>query len=507
MGKVVKDDTISVTYKAFVGIPYAEPPLGDLRFRPPVPVKPWTKIYNATTAGDACPQINIFNLKENISENCLFLNVFTPINNSNKLLPVMIFVFGGDFRFGSSNPDDIYGPQLILKRNIIVSTMNYRLGPLGFLSLETEDAPGNAGLKDVLLAVEWIYSNIKRFGGDPNQITISGQSSGAVLAQHLILNRRSNGIFQKAILMSGNVLSFKFMQRNSKDNARLLGKKLGISCVDDDCLLRQLKEVESSSIVAAEEEITIEDPRRGIRLYTPFSPSIEKYSPTAIITEEPIETLKAGKTRSIPSVIGVTNQEGLEIFAVLKRDPNIYAPTSTASNEDIEKFYTQLTDTVAKIPSRELLMILGDFNAKVGNDSHHLEPSQEEQEPDILMSEIRAAIKHLKNGKATDDTTLFATSPDKLEELLLRMERVSLEFGLTINRTKTKIMIIDRTTNNSPQGRVEGTRPRGRSPTRWTDQIKSAVGGPVHECSRLATNREKWRNVVRRVTSAPTHDT
>lgn len=168
-------------YYSFKGIPYAEPPSEDRRFLPPVPVQHWRTTRDCFEFGSVCMQFNPLNKTQLIgNEDCLFLNVYTPAVHDNDasilLKPVMVYIHGGGFYFGSGN-DDLQGPDMLVDEDLVLVTMNYRLGVLGFMSLGTPEYSGNQGLKDQQLALYWIHLNIHNFGGDPNRLTIFGQSA------------------------------------------------------------------------------------------------------------------------------------------------------------------------------------------------------------------------------------------------------------------------------------------------------------------------------------------
>ncbi|EFX78599.1 hypothetical protein DAPPUDRAFT_105048 [Daphnia pulex] len=168
-------------FDAFRGIPYAEPPVGNLRFRDPIPAQPWTGVLDATKEGPACFQNDLLSGITAGQEDCLVLNVYT--HNSNAIenaLPVMVWIHGGGFTAGSGNSEtDFYGPGHILDRDVVLAvTINYRLGPFGFLSTEDKEAPGSYGLIDQSLAIKWVKDHIANFGGNPDSITIFGESTG-----------------------------------------------------------------------------------------------------------------------------------------------------------------------------------------------------------------------------------------------------------------------------------------------------------------------------------------
>ncbi|CAF1331816.1 unnamed protein product [Adineta steineri] len=201
---------------AFYGIPYGEAPNGEKRFRKPLPKRPWARgtIYNATKLPNSCYQmiIEFFNTTGEtiwapttpLSEDCLYLNIWTPATTRQQQQPlaVMVWIYGGGFTSGSSTLEIYDGSILATTQNVIVASMEYRVESLGFLYLGTPDAPGNQGLYDQLLAMEWIHKNIKSFGGDPQRITLFGESAGAVSVGLHLLSPKSRPYFNNAILES-----------------------------------------------------------------------------------------------------------------------------------------------------------------------------------------------------------------------------------------------------------------------------------------------------------------
>jgi para-nitrobenzyl esterase len=191
----------------YLGIPFAAPPTGDLRWRPPAPVQPWdgvkeTKQYSAT-----CPQPGS-PAPLNMSEDCLYLNVWTPAQRADEKLPVMVFFYGGGFKdVAFSMPT--YNGTTLAQKGVIVVTPNYRLGALGFLAHpqldneSTHNASGNYGLLDQIVALQWVQKNIGAFGGDPSRVTIFGQSAGAESTLIHLASPESKGLYQQAIVESG----------------------------------------------------------------------------------------------------------------------------------------------------------------------------------------------------------------------------------------------------------------------------------------------------------------
>ncbi|ENN76283.1 hypothetical protein HUJ04_002412 [Dendroctonus ponderosae] len=182
----------------FLGIPFALPPVGDLRFKHPVPSGPWKGTLNASKIHPVCPQRDIYRRSELFEgeEDCLYLNVYSPklpTEEDASLLPVMVFFHGGGWLCGGGNTM-WYGPDVLLDRDVVLVVPNYRLGALGFLSTGDEIVPGNNGLKDQNLALRWIQSNIQYFGGDPKSVTLFGESAGGASVHYHMMSPKSKGV-------------------------------------------------------------------------------------------------------------------------------------------------------------------------------------------------------------------------------------------------------------------------------------------------------------------------
>ena len=191
----------------FLGIPYAVPPVGDLRWRPPVAAKPWTGVRQATQFGPACAQVTtlgVFAGPANVNEDCLTLNVFTPDIGTSDTLPVLVWLHGGGNMDGSSRDYD--ASRLASLGKIVVVTINYRLGLLGWLANPALDAEGHPfadyGLLDQQLALKWVKGNIAAFGGDPGKVTLGGQSAGSIDTEANVASPMATGLFQRAIFQS-----------------------------------------------------------------------------------------------------------------------------------------------------------------------------------------------------------------------------------------------------------------------------------------------------------------
>jgi len=194
--------------RVFSGIPYAAPPVGNLRWRPPQPVAPWQRVKDATTPGPACTQGKVFDdiSFPQQSEDCLTVNVYAPVEATR--LPVMVWIHGGGFQAGGG-PEPRHDGQAFARKGIVLVTMNYRLGVFGFLAHpeltreSARSASGNYGLLDQVAALRWVKDNIAAFGGDPGNVTVFGESAGSFAVSGLMASPLGKGLFHKAIGQSG----------------------------------------------------------------------------------------------------------------------------------------------------------------------------------------------------------------------------------------------------------------------------------------------------------------
>jgi carboxylesterase type B len=210
---------------AWLGIPFAEKPINNLRFKRPVPVKNWDDILNTTKLQNTCYQLRdeiypgfwgteLWNPNTEVSEDCLYLNVWTP-HPKPKNSAVMVWIYGGSFLSGTSTLK-IYDPRIIVgETDMIFVSLNYRVSILGFLYMDHENAPGNMGLLDQNMALNWVYNNIQFFGGDNTKITIFGESAGSASVSLHLLSPLSQPLFKSAIMQSGSAVAEWATLKNS----------------------------------------------------------------------------------------------------------------------------------------------------------------------------------------------------------------------------------------------------------------------------------------------------
>lgn len=299
-------------FAAFRGIPYAAPPIDELRFKAPRPPLPWDGKRDATKYATDCWQPDTATLKALGSEDCLYLNVYTPNlpDQTQKLKPVYFFIHGGTFLFGT---DSYFGPEFLMLQDIVVVTIKYRLNIFGFLNMDTNEIPGNAGIKDQIAALQWVSQNIASFGGDPKQITVGGQSAGAVSAHWLALLPESRDLFQRVLLESGSALhSFGYNEDNfdvAKDvEASLASRNMKFS----DIMKLPAKDIMDAIIPMVNERCNT------LATQIPFAPSPERRSSTAnekpLIKHAPETYIIDPNVIPKPMFVGMNSREWLDGF-------------------------------------------------------------------------------------------------------------------------------------------------------------------------------------------------
>nr|AHJ81338.1 carboxylesterase [Locusta migratoria] len=296
------------TFHAFYRIPYAKPPTGPRRFKSPQPTDSCTFIGDTTTPGPKCTQHSLLIPGPLLSgtEDCLFLNVFTPQVNPREPLPVMFWIHGGGWIDGGANG---YDPDFLLNHDIVLVTINYRLGPLGFLSTEDAVSPGNFGLKDQVAALKWVRDNIASFGGDPGCVTIFGESAGGASVHYHMLSPLSKGLFHRAISQSGVALaSWAVPLPGGLQKAQKVAALVGCPAEPSAALVDCLRSVDDYQIVNTTDQFT----EWFFTPPIPFRPAVEGEGRESFLPRHPLE-LKPHT--AVPWLVGVNHDEGLVLGA------------------------------------------------------------------------------------------------------------------------------------------------------------------------------------------------
>ncbi|KAF6209659.1 hypothetical protein GE061_015408 [Apolygus lucorum] len=278
-----------------------------------VPSDPWTGIFHATQAPNVCMQLQLkvfesINSSSDVvgSEDCLYLNVYTPkLQPDGKLLNVIVQIHGGGYQVGFGH---MTGPSFLLDRDVVLVTINYRLGLLGFLSFEDSVVPGNFGLKDQVLALQWVNKHISAFGGGPNKVTIAGMSSGGAAVDSLMLSPLSKGLFQKAISNSGSELNPWAMTKEPRKLGFLIAEAVGCPTTDTKITLKCMRERSAEQLVSSVKLLMD-------RMIFPFAPVVEPPSSEAFMDKHPVDMIKSNAGSDVPALFSYSIDEGQTFLA------------------------------------------------------------------------------------------------------------------------------------------------------------------------------------------------
>jgi para-nitrobenzyl esterase len=321
--------------RSFKGIPYAAPPVGGLRWREPQPVKNWTGVLKADHFGPRAMQTAIFGdmnfRSDGMSENCLYLNVWTPSNRGKDLLPVLVYFYGGGFVAGDGS-EPRYDGESMAQKGIVALTVNYRLGMFGFFSHPelTKESPhhasGNYGLLDQAAALKWVQQNIAAFGGDPKQVTIAGESAGSVSVSAQMASPLSKNLIAGAIGESGSILGAlpAVPLSEGEQTGIQFAKSIGANS------LQELRNIGADSLLKA-------SARFGLFR---FARTQDGY----FFPQSPYEIFEKGEQARVPLLVGWNNEE-MNAQMILGTDQ----PTKENFTKAVQKLYSEQAGEVLKL--------------------------------------------------------------------------------------------------------------------------------------------------------------
>ncbi|MFJ9590093.1 carboxylesterase/lipase family protein [Streptomyces acidicola] len=350
--------------ESFRSIPYAAPPTGSRRFKPPVRPAKWTEVRSAARPGPACVQTESYDPTENgrevQSEDCLSLNVWTPKADGKKR-PVMVFIHGGAFGWGSARNSFIDGAALAKRGDAVVVTIQYRLGAFGFTEMsqfgEAFNGGGNAGILDQISALRWVRQNIGGFGGDRDKVTVFGQSAGGESVRILLGTPQAKGLFQRAMIVSGINNLFGLSKQEAIENTAGLMKAAKARTPGD------LQKLDAARLAELGEEY--------------FStPHMDGHA----YPKDPTEVIAEGGGSDVPLVIGTTRDEirYWTAMTAAKGDPLVTTPVVIknvfGSKETMKKYFGNKADEVVagyrrayKNDEEAVITFLGDGNFRISS--------------------------------------------------------------------------------------------------------------------------------------------
>ncbi|XP_054426226.1 carboxylesterase 5A isoform X2 [Pteronotus mesoamericanus] len=333
----------------FLGVPFAAPPLGPLRFANPEPMLPWNGFRDATSYPKSCLQnsdwlpsyqhiLKVHFPSLRVSEDCLYLNIYAPARaDAGSKLPVMVWLPGGAFQTGSASIFD--GSALAAYEDVLVVTTQYRLGMFGFFNTGDRHALGNWAFMDQLAALTWVQENIKFFGGDPRSVTIFGESAGAISVSSLILSPLANGLFHKAIMESGVAIIpyLKAPDEERKKDLQMIANICDCNAADSKALLQCLRAKSS------EELLNISQKTKS------FTTVVDGF----FFPDKPLELLIQKTFNSVPSIIGVNNHE-FGFLLPVKEFPEVLR----GSNKSV---VLHMLHTALHIPTQYLHLVADEY--------------------------------------------------------------------------------------------------------------------------------------------------
>ncbi|KAM5262853.1 pyrethroid hydrolase Ces2e-like [Ctenodactylus gundi] len=337
-GSLIHVTESDVGVYTFLGIPFAKPPVGPLRFAPPEAPEPWSGVRDGTSQPNICLQ-NVDSMNEDgkslfnvtlpvmsMSEDCLYLNIYTPAHaNEGSNLPVMVWIHGGALVIGSASMHD--GSLLAAIEDVVIVIIQYRLGVLGFFSTGDQHATGNWGYLDQVAALRWVQQNVAHFGGNPDRVTIFGESAGGTSVSSHVLSPMSKGLFHGAIMESGVALLPDLISSSSEAVSTMVANLSSCETVNSEALVRCLRSKTEEEILAINKAFKV----------------IAGVVDGAFLPRHPQELLASAEFQPVPSIIGVNNDEYGWIL------PTLFSNTANQKEMNRETTRALLQDTAAQM--------------------------------------------------------------------------------------------------------------------------------------------------------------
>jgi para-nitrobenzyl esterase len=315
---------------AFKGVPFAAPPVGELRWKSPQPVKPWQGVKKTDEFAPGPMQDTEFGAvlggSQKISEDCLYLNVWTGAKNAGEKRPVMVWIYGGGFGIGMTSTPTYDGTNLA-KKGVILVSVAYRVGPMGFLahpdlSKESGKGSGCYGIQDQIAGLRWVKQNIAKFGGDPSRVTIFGESAGGMSVGMIVSSPMAKGLFQRAISESGGAMTPPLPLKSAEDQGKAYLKQIGAN------------DIKAARALSAE---AIQKETKGMGTFRPAADG-------ETIVDNQYDLFKAGIFNDTPILIGTNSDEGA-LFIMMAAQKTY---TSEAFDKQVRSTYGSSADAILK---------------------------------------------------------------------------------------------------------------------------------------------------------------
>lgn len=360
----------------FRGIPFAAPPVGELRWKPPQPVKAWEGTLNCFEFGNASAQkpspltgsFPGMALDADTSEDCLYLNVWAPSNTADEPLPVMVWIHGGGYEMGAGS-QGLYNGANLARKGVVVVTINYRLGAMGYLAhpaLSRESSngtSGNYGVLDQIEALKWVKENIAVFGGDPSRVTIFGESAGGGSVFALMCSPLAKGLFHRAISESGPVLNWshlnesRFGYPSAEEAGAEMAESLGIEDGDGAAAALRSQDVDTLLEMTANNERPTKVDFRSVALR--MAPIVDGW----VIPDDPMTIFEEGNQNDVPLIVGCNGDEAT-MFTMMAKLPTT---VDALSEEVVSQFGEHAEAFTAAYPVAERKEIRKAVNALFGD--------------------------------------------------------------------------------------------------------------------------------------------